>query len=148
MSNIFAKRLTKEYRDLLSNPPAGLSVEFADDNLKIWKIKVVGASGTLYAGEEFYLQFKFGNNYPLDSPEVIFVEKVPVHPHVCNGHICLSILYDQWSPALTVGSVCLSIISMLSSCTKKELPPDNAGYVSRAGKSPKSTNWAFHDDTV
>ena len=72
----------------------------------------------------------------------------PVHPHVySNGHICLSILYDQWSPALTISSVCLSILSMLSSAEKKELPPDNDKYVqTHVGKSPKHTQWYFHDD--
>lgn len=29
-----------------------------------------GASGTLYEGERFQLQFKFSNKYPFDSPEV------------------------------------------------------------------------------
>jgi len=66
-------------------------------------------------------QFKFGAKYPFDSPEVIFVgEHIPIHPHVySNGHICLSILTDDWSPALSVQAVCLSIVSMLASAKEK-----------------------------
>ncbi|KAI8827277.1 ubiquitin-conjugating enzyme/RWD-like protein [Fimicolochytrium jonesii] len=149
MASMFTKRLTKELRDLQASPPAGIFVEHAGDDLKCWRITLKGAEGTLYEGEIFTLQFKFGSNYPLESPEVIFVGSVPIHPHIySNGHICLSILYDQWSPALTISSVCLSIQSMLSSASKKELPPDNNMYVLSAKKSPKATTWAFHDDTV
>lgn len=32
-----------------------------------------GAEGTLYDGEQFQLQFKFGSSYPFESPEVSFL---------------------------------------------------------------------------
>jgi len=146
----FSRRLQKELVDLQKNPPAGITLDDVS-NLQLWTCNLVGAKDTLYEGEHFKLQFKFPNQYPLESPEVIFVgSSVPKHPHIyTNGHICLSILYDQWSPALSVSSVCLSILSMLSSCTHKEYPTDNDTYIKNCkGKSPKETRWWFHDDTV
>lgn len=35
-----------------------------------WVVDVTGAAGTLYEGEQFKLQFKFGARYPFDSPQV------------------------------------------------------------------------------
>ena len=82
---------------------------------------VLGPKGTLYEGEEFQLNFQFSSKYPFDSPIVIFIGKeIPLHPHIySNGHICLSILTSDWTPAMSVESVCLSIMSMLASATKK-----------------------------
>ncbi|CAO3653684.1 unnamed protein product [Cunninghamella echinulata] len=102
-------------------------------------IKLFGAPGTIYENEEFKLEFRFSPSYPLESPE-IYSSSSTVYS---NGHICLNILYKDWSPVQTVAQVCLSILSMLSSCTKKELPPDNDLYIKSAHSSPKKTAWAF-----
>ncbi|XP_074038260.1 ubiquitin-conjugating enzyme E2 W [Leptinotarsa decemlineata] len=146
------RRLQKELLSLIKEPPPGVSVDtnLAEQNLLHWIINMEGVPGTLYEGEQFQLQFKFSNKYPFDSPEVTFVgNNIPVHPHVySNGHICLSILTDDWSPALSVQSVCLSIVSMLSSCKDKQRPPDNAFYVKTCNKNPKKTKWWYHDDSV
>mmetsp|Transcript_4698 Transcript_4698/g.11268 ORF Transcript_4698/g.11268 Transcript_4698/m.11268 type:complete len:156 (+) Transcript_4698:248-715(+) len=140
-----AKRLKKEYDDIVK---AGtFPTHVTGDISHEWIVTMKGADGTLYRGEQFRLRFIFTADYPIEAPEVVFVDPVPVHPHIySNGHICLSILYDQWSPALRVDSVCMSILSMLSSADGKARPPDNDSYVSRVGsRSPKQTRWDFHD---
>jgi len=146
------KRLQKELMSMVKDPPPGVSVdtETMGNNLHTWVVKMVGSQDTLYAGESLTLQFRFTPKYPFDSPEVIFTgDNIPVHPHVySNGHICLSILTDDWSPALSVQAVCLSIISMLSSCKEKKRPPDDTFYVRTCSKSPKKTKWWYHDDSV
>ncbi|ODM93611.1 Ubiquitin-conjugating enzyme E2 W [Orchesella cincta] len=151
MSTSSDRRLQKELNEMLKNPISGISVDtgaMKDDDLYKWHIQLSGSKGTFYDGERFTLQFKFSSTYPLDSPQVIFIgDNIPAHPHVySNGHICLSILTEDWSPALTVEGVCLSIISMLSSAKVKKRPADDKIYVRICSKNPKKTKWDFHDE--
>ena len=84
----------------------------------------------------------------MESPEVVFVGTPPIHEHIySNGFICLSVLYDGWSPAMNASSICNSILSMISSATEKKKPDNDLSTVSRVkGKSPKDLNWVFEDD--
>lgn len=45
------------------------------------RIDIEGAAGTLYAGEKFQLLFKFTDQYPFDSPQVIHQSHSP-HSHL------------------------------------------------------------------
>ena len=54
-------RLNKELADLKSFP--NFTVKVDDNNSRIWYISFKGAENTLYAGENFTLQFKFSNEY-------------------------------------------------------------------------------------
>lgn len=151
LTRVAQRRLTRELAEWsVKNPPVpGMSVR-ETERVDEWLVTVTGAAESVYEEEKYTLRFIFPPDYPMEAPEVIFLSPTPKHPHVySNGHICLNVLYDGWSPALTVTSVCLSIVSMLSSASQKGVPPDNDTYIRNCqGRSPKQTRWMFHDDHV
>lgn len=87
-------------------------------------------SDSPYSGGVFFLSITFPTDYPFKPPKVSFQTKI-YHPNInANGSICLDILRDQWSPALTISKgtsaprthpVLLSICSMLTGMPP--LPP-------------------------
>ena len=78
------KRLAKEIKALQAKPPDGVSLHSADD-MRCWLVNLQGAPDTLYAGDQYQLQFRFGDDYPMGAPEVTFVGTVPVHHHIYSN---------------------------------------------------------------
>ncbi|KAJ3973268.1 ubiquitin-conjugating enzyme/RWD-like protein [Lentinula raphanica] len=149
MSSISSRRLSKELMEIKNDGcPVGINLVQADDfSTWLFTLEVMGES--LYKNEQFTLQFRFDEQYPISSPAVQFVvtdgRQAPIHPHVySNGHICASILGNEWSPVLSVIAVCVTLQSMLASCKKKQRPVDNDRYVKHAPENPKKTR--FHYD--
>jgi ubiquitin-protein ligase len=108
-------RLNKELSDILKKPPTGITAGPKNPpNLLEWVATMVGPEGTPYADAVFTLKIVFPKTYPFSSPKVTFVTPI-YHCNISNGgDICLDILKDNWSPALTLDKVLLSISSLLA----------------------------------
>ncbi|KAI0252678.1 ubiquitin-conjugating enzyme/RWD-like protein, partial [Lactifluus subvellereus] len=125
----------------------GIQLLQAED-LKTWYFSIEVLGESLYQNEVFHLMVRFDPEYPFKSPAVQFVVsdkvKPPVHPHVyTNGHICASILGDDWSPTLSVMAICITIQSMLASCKVRlggSKPEGNDDYVRTAPDNPKKAS--------
>ena len=76
----------------------------------------------------FSLQVRVPVDYPFKPPKVVFTTKI-YHPNINpSGGICLDILGSNWSPALTIHKVLLSISSLLTDANPADpLVPDIAG---------------------
>ncbi|KAI9308613.1 ubiquitin-conjugating enzyme E2-24 kDa-like protein [Cunninghamella echinulata] len=110
-----AKRITKELAEIALDPPANCSAGPKDDeNIYEWVSTIAGPAGSPYAGGIFFLDIKFPQEYPFKPPKITFRTRI----YHCNinsqGAICLDILKDNWSPALTISKVLLSICSLLT----------------------------------
>ena len=73
----------------------------------------MGPDESPYVGGVFFLNIHFPTDYPFKPAKFNFTTRI-YHPNVnSNGAICLDILNDQWSPALTISKVLLSVVSLL-----------------------------------
>ena len=139
------KRINKELLDLGKDPPAGCSAGPIDESdLYQWQASIVGPDDSPYSGGVFFLNIHFPTDYPFKPPKVTFTSKI-YHPNInSNGSICLDILKDQWSPALTISKVLLSISSLLTDANPDDpLVPEIAKLYKedRAAFEEKAREW-------
>jgi len=107
------QRIQKELQEIQRDPPANCSAGPEGDDLYEWQASIMGPKDSPYEGGLFWLKINFPKDYPFKPPKMIFLTKL-YHPNIApSGSICIDILKDQWSPALTVSKVLLCICSLL-----------------------------------
>ena len=128
-------RLRKELRDITRDPPAFCSAgPISDSDLFTWNASIMGPVDSPYQGGVFNLIIKFPTDFPFKPPKVSFITKV-YHPNInADGDICLDILKEMWSPALTVSKLLLSIGSLLTDPSNEWALDMDVGRVFRTDK--------------
>ena len=136
------KRIQKELIDLGRSPPDNCSAGPTNETDQFnWQATIMGPDDSPYQGGVFFLNIVFPPDYPFKPPKVTFTTKI-YHCNVnSNGAICLDILKDQWSPALTISKILLSISSLLTDPNPDDpLVPEIANLL--------KSNAAQHDQTA
>lgn len=109
-----SRRIESELKEMQENPVVNCSAGPIGNDIYEWHATIIGPSGSPYENGIFKLRINFPADYPFKPPKVVFITKI----YHCNinssGGICLDILKDQWSPALTVSKVLLSICSLMN----------------------------------
>ena len=140
------KRIKNELADIRNDPPANCSAGPEGDDLYKWEGIIMGPSDSPFAGGVFKLKIQFPVDYPFKPPHVQFTTKI-YHPNVnAAGLICLDILKGQWSPALTISKVLLSIGSLMTDPNPDDpLVPEIATLykTNRAQYEQEARNWTL-----
>mmetsp|Transcript_15040 Transcript_15040/g.24905 ORF Transcript_15040/g.24905 Transcript_15040/m.24905 type:complete len:198 (-) Transcript_15040:55-648(-) len=132
-------RIKKELEEVRRDPNSGVSVEVDEAAAAFTHFfgVISGPDGTPYAGGVFRIDISIPSDYPFSPPKMKFETKV-WHPNVSSqtGAICLDILKDQWSPALTIKTALLSVQSLL--CSPEPSDPQDAQVANMYMNDPET----------
>lgn len=107
-------RLRTESRSLHIDPLEGIWATPLDRLKYHWQACIEGPADSPYEGGKFYLYMQVPYTYPMTPPVVRFITKI-FHPNVSrHGDIGIDSIQHNWSLALTVGKVLISIQSLLT----------------------------------
>lgn len=108
------KRLKSELRGIIMDPPEGIQARPLDNSLSYWQASIKGPPNCPYEGGLFFLHLEIPKSYPMRPPIPRFITKI-FHPNIsCHGDIGVDMLGQNWSLALTIPKVLVSIQSLLT----------------------------------
>lgn len=108
------KRLKSELKGLLTDPPEGIRARPLDSTLSYWQASIKGPPDCPYEEGLFFLHLEIPKSYPMRPPIAKFITRI-FHPNVSyHGDIGIDALGHNWSLALTIPKVLVSIRSLLT----------------------------------
>ncbi|KAG8221586.1 ubiquitin-conjugating enzyme/RWD-like protein [Butyriboletus roseoflavus] len=108
------KRIHREIADAQKEDLGAITLAPTQDSLYRWKATIPGPQGSPYEGGVYNVDIQLAHDYPFSAPKVTFATRI-YHMNVSDkGGICIDILKQNWSPALSLFKVMLSLSSLLT----------------------------------
>ncbi|KAJ3738556.1 ubiquitin-conjugating enzyme/RWD-like protein [Lentinula detonsa] len=144
------KRIHREVADLKKEDLGAMTLAPSDDNLFLWKGQIPGPSGSVYEGGMFDLDVTLALSRVglsvFTAPRVTFKTRI-YHMNILeHGDICIDILKHNWSPALSLFKVLLSLSLLLTDpnpCTFARSP--DVFFLVGAIANQYTSNRQMHD---
>jgi len=94
-------------------------------DMRHWKGTIFGPKDTPYEGGIFVVDIQIPAEYPFKPPKMKFDTKI-WHPNISSqtGAICLDILKNEWTPALTIRTALISLQALM--CAPEPDDPQDA----------------------
>ncbi len=107
-------RIKKEYQDLQKEKNSNVLVKLVNNDYRHWKGRIKGPIDTCYQGGIFDVDIIIPDDYPFKPPKMKFDTKI-WHPNISSvtGAICLDILKNEWTPALTIRTALISLQALM-----------------------------------
>jgi ubiquitin-conjugating enzyme (huntingtin interacting protein 2) len=107
-------RIKKEYQDLQKEKNSNVQVKLVNNDIRHWKGRIKGPIDTCYQGGIFDVDIIIPDDYPFKPPKMKFDTKI-WHPNISSvtGAICLDILKNEWTPALTIRTALISLQALM-----------------------------------
>lgn len=92
----------------MQEKPWGISVDFVDENLVMWNVKITAPIGSIYEGGEYDGVLHL-HDFPFNPPTFVFTMP-PFHPNIgSDGTVCLDQIFHHWMPCHSILSFLLSV---------------------------------------
>ena len=107
-------RIKKEYQDLQKEKNSNVQVKLVNNDIRHWKGRIKGPIDTCYQGGIFDVDIIIPDDDPFKPPKMKFDTKI-WHPNISSvtGAICLDILKNEWTPALTIRTALISLQALM-----------------------------------
>lgn len=109
------RRIISEIRSLCTDPPYGIKVLALDtDTYAHCLAGIAGPPSSPYEGGLFYVHIRIPDSHPMRPPVIRFLTRI-LHPNISfHGDIGLDCIRHNWSLALTLDKLLVSIQSLLT----------------------------------
>jgi len=109
-----AKRLKREWMDIVKSPPDYILACPHPDNILEWHYVILGPDDSPYEGGVYHGSLKFKHDYPLSPPSIYM--HTPSGRFKPDTKLCLSISDfhpETWSPTWSVSSIMIGLLSFM-----------------------------------